>query len=128
MNKNHVTVSVFAIKYAIDDNPTSREPLKQLVPDIYVGRNQLQAAFKQITGKTIRRYRMEKRMEAAAAMLAEGAASIKEVAIACGHCDCVSNFTKTFKSMYHVCPEEFVRRHAAVNNVKEMNAPLRKCI
>jgi transcriptional regulator GlxA family with amidase domain len=128
MNKNHVTISVFAIKYAIDKNPISREPLKKLVPDIHVGRNQLQAAFKEITGKTIRRYRLEKRMEAAATMLTVGDASIKEVAIACGHMECVGNFSKLFKAIYKKSPEEWVRQHASSNNIREINVPLKKCI
>ena len=128
MNKNHVTISVFAIKYAIDKNPTSREPLKKLAPDIHVGRNQLQTAFKEITGKTVRRYRLEKRMEVAATMLTIGDASIKEVAIACGHMDCVGNFSKLFKAIYNMCPEEWVRQRASSNNVREINVPLKKCI
>ena len=128
MNKNHVTVSVFAIKYAIDKKPISREPLKELAPDIHVGRNQLQTAFKEITGKTIRRYRLEKRMEAAATMLTVGDTSIKEVAIACGHMDCVANFSKLFKAIYKMSPEEWVRQHAATNNIREINVPLKKCI
>jgi len=128
MNKNHVTISAFAIKYAIDENPTSREPLKELAPDIHVGRNQLQAAFKEITGKTIRRYRLEKRMEAAATMLTVGDASIKEVAIACGHADSIGNFSKLFKAIYNMCPEEWVRQHASVNNVREMTIEFKKCI
>jgi AraC family transcriptional regulator len=128
MYRNHVTQSVFTIKQAIDENPISRDPLKILAPDIHVGRNQLQAAFKEITGKTIRRYRMEKRMEAAAAMLTNGETSVKEVAIACGHCDCLSSFSKLFKAIYHLCPEEWVRKSASSNDVREMNAPLKKCI
>ena len=128
MNKNHVTISVFAIKYAIDKNPISRESLKELAPDIHVGRNQLQAAFKEITGKTIRRYRLEKRMEAAATMLTIGDASIKEVAIACGHVECVSNFSKLFKAIYNMCPEEWVRQRASSNNIREMTIELKKCI
>jgi transcriptional regulator GlxA family with amidase domain len=128
MNKNHVTVCVFAIKYAIDENPISRAPLKTLAPDIHVGRNQLQAAFKQITGKTIRRYRLEKRMEAAATMLLIGEDSIKEVAIACGHAECISNFSKSFKAIHNMCPEEWVRQHAHSNNIREMKTALKKCI
>ncbi len=125
MNSNHVTISVFAIKYAIDENPISREPLKKLAPDIHVGRNQLQTAFKQITGRTIRRYRLEKRMAAAATMLTTGDTSVKEVAIACGHCDCVSNFSKLFKAVYNMSPEEYVRKSASI---RTMNVPLKKCI
>lgn len=128
MNKNHVTICVFAIKYAIDENPFSRIPLKTLVPDIHVGRNQLQAAFKQITGKTIRRYRLEKRMEAAATMLTIGEASIKEVAIACGHAECISSFSKLFKAIYNMSPEEWVRNSASPNNIREMKIELKKCI
>lgn len=128
MNRNHVTVSVFAIKDAIDENPISREPLKKLVPDIHVGRNQLQTAFKEITGKTIRRYRMEKRMEAAASMLTIGDTSVKEVAIACGHCECLSSFSKLFKAIYKMSPEEWVRSNASSQNVRTLDALLKKCI
>ena len=128
MNKNHVTICVYAIKYAIDKNPFSRGPLKTLAPDIHVGRNQLQAAFKEITGKTIRRYRLEKRMEAAASMLTIGDASIKKVAIACGHAECLSSFSKLFRAIYNMSPEEWVRQHASSNNIREMKLELKKCI
>lgn len=128
MNKTHVTIAAFAIKYAIDKNPLSREPLKTIAPGIHVGRNQLQVTFKQITGKTMRRYRMEKRMEAAATLLTIGDASIKEVAIACGHADDISNFSKLFKVIYKMCPEEWVRQRAAQNNIREMTVEFKKCI
>jgi AraC-like DNA-binding protein len=118
MNSTHVIDSVIAIKKAIDENPLNRESLKSLAPEIHIGRNQLLPAFRDITGKTIRRYRMEKRMEAAANMLATGELTIKEVAIYCGHTGVPSSFSKLFKAIYKVAPEEWMRQ-CACNSGKE---------
>ena len=128
MNKNYVNDSVIAIKKAIDENPLSRKTLRTLTPEIYVGRNQLLPAFKQITGKTIRRYRLERRMEAAAKMLATDQVTIKEVAISCGHTGDQSSFSKLFKTVYNMAPEAWVRKNVRSNNIRKTENKLEKCI
>jgi iron complex transport system substrate-binding protein len=127
MTTTHLNDSVMAIKHAIDENPVSRESLKRLAPEIHVGRNQLLPVFKQITGKTIRRYRLEKRMEAAAGMLATGQFTIKEVAISCGHTCDQSSFSKLFKAIHKMAPEEWTRKNARINKVLLMETKIKKC-
>lgn len=128
MNNKHVNDSVIAIKQVIDENPLSRESLKVLAPDIHIGRNQLQSAFKQLTGMTMRRYRMKRRMEAAAEMLATGQYTIKEVAISSGHACDQSSFSKIFRAIHNMAPEEWVRKNASINKVLLLEPKIKKCI
>jgi len=102
--------AVIAIKNAIDANPLKRKAAQELVPNIHIGRNQLQNTFKQISGMTIRSYRLQKRMEAARDMLALGESSVKEVALKCGYRN-QNNFTADYKLVFKMTPAEWLRDH-----------------
>ena len=107
-SSNYISSAADSVQQAIDNNPLSRKSISDLVPDLYVGRNQLQAEFKQLTGLTIKRYRLIKRMEAARDMLATGNVNVKEVAFQCGYKK-QGNFTADFKSIYHQTPLEWLQ-------------------
>ena len=104
--------AVIAIKNAIDANPLKRNSIKELVPDMHIGRNQLQNTFKQITGMTIRSYRLQKRMETARDLLASSESSVKQVALKCGYRK-QNNFTADFKLVFKITPAEWLRDHFA---------------
>lgn len=104
-------VAAQAIKYKIDTNPLSRQPLSKLAPDIYIGRNRLQALFKQLTGKTIRRYRLQKRMEAARELLLTGKMTVKQVALLCGYAK-LNNFSADYKQEFDITPTYWLRNHS----------------
>lgn len=99
-----------AIKHIIDTHPLSREPLSKLAPDIYIGRNRLQSLFKQLTGKTIRRYRLQKRMEAARELLVTGKMTVKQVALLCGYLK-LNNFSADYKQEFDITPTDWLRNH-----------------
>jgi len=102
--------AVIAIKNAIDANPLNRKAAQELVQDIYIGRNQLQNTFKQISGITMRSYRLQKRMEAARDILSSGENSVKQVALKCGYRN-QNNFTADFKVVFKITPAEWLRDH-----------------
>ena len=107
-SNNYISSVARSVQEAIDKNPLSRNRIIELVPDLYVGRNQLQEEFKQLTKLTIKRYRLIKRMEAARDMLATGHVNVKEVAFQCGYKK-QGNFTADFKSIYHQTPLEWIQ-------------------
>ena len=107
-SNNYISSVARSVQETIDKNPLSRNSINELVPDLYVGRNQLQAEFKQLTKQTIKRYRLIKRMEAARDMLATGHVNVKEVAFQCGYKK-QGNFTADFKSIYHQTPLEWIQ-------------------
>ncbi|WP_166437102.1 helix-turn-helix domain-containing protein [Niastella caeni] len=104
---NFIHLAALSVQKAIDSNPLSRKSVTQLVPDLYVGRNQLQTAFKQLTKQTIKRYRLIKRMEAARDLLSSEVESVKEVALQCGYRN-PGNFNKDFKEVFNKTPGEWL--------------------
>lgn len=111
--------AVIAIKNAIDANPFQRTSIQELAPDIHIGRNQLQNTFKEITGLTIRTYRLQKRMEAASNLLSSGERSVKQIAWECGYRN-QNNFTADFKLIFKITPAEWLHNHLDDNpNVTE---------
>ena len=100
--------AAMAIKQAIDNNPLSRKNIYELARDVFVGRNQLQSAFKQISeGKTVRRYRLEKRMEIAKDMLETENWTMKIVSLKCGYKK-QNNFTADFRNVLGVTPSQCI--------------------
>lgn len=100
--------AAIAIKMAIDIDPLKRLPVLEMATDIRIGRNQLQLAFRLITGMTIKRYRLYKRMELARDMLANGGSNIKQVAFRCGYKN-QSNFSTDYKLVFEIAPLDFIK-------------------
>jgi AraC-like DNA-binding protein len=100
------------IRAAIDAKPLSRKSIHDLAPEIHIGRNQLQTAFKHITGTTVKHYRLQKRMEAARDILITGV-TVKQVASKCGY-KRQSNFTRDYKNVFGMTPMEWLRTHYEV--------------
>ena len=111
MPTNFIYDAVMAIKQSIDENPLQRDAVQELEPTIHIGRNQLQHTFKEITGMTIRSYRLQKRMKAAKDMIATGEYSIKQIAMECGYRN-QNNFTADFKLVFKVAPSEWLESHS----------------
>ncbi|MEP7374703.1 MAG: AraC family transcriptional regulator [Chitinophagaceae bacterium] len=109
-----VLETVFALKKEIDSHPLQRKSIPQLLTDLHIGRNILERNFKDITGRTIIRYQLEKRMEAACTLLKEGDMNIQQCAIRCGYRD-QANFTVDFKNIYEQSPSEWLRNHLEYN-------------
>jgi AraC-like DNA-binding protein len=111
MPTNFIYDAVMAIKKSIDENPLQRDAIQELEPTIHIGRNQLQHTFKEITGMTIRSYRLQKRMKAAKDMMAIGENSIKQIAFECGYRN-QNNFTADFKLVFKMAPSEWMEEHS----------------
>ena len=110
MPTNFIYYAVMAIKKTIDDNPFKRNAIQELEPGIHIGRNQLQHTFKEITGMTIRSYRVQKRMTVAKEMMTTGESSIKQIALECGYKN-QNNFTADFKLVFNMAPSEWMQEH-----------------
>jgi AraC-like DNA-binding protein len=110
---NIILDAASAIRNAIDATPLSRKNIHDLVPDIHIGRNQLQRAFKEITGMTAKHYRLLKRMEAARDILMTGV-SVKQAASKCGYKK-QNNFTRDYKYVFNMTPLEWVRQHYVID-------------
>lgn len=110
-----VLETIFALKKEIDTNPLQRKSIPTLISDLQIGRNLLEKYFKEITGKTIIRYQLEKRMEAACALLVDDSMNIQQTAIHCGYRD-QANFTTDFKKIYKQSPSAWQRKHFDTTN------------
>jgi len=107
--------AVLAIKKEIDSQPLQRKSIPQLISPYPFGRNILERNFKDITGKTIIRYQLEKRMEAACELLQEGDMNIQQTAIRCGYRD-QANFATDFKKIFKLSPSEWQRNYFDTTN------------
>jgi len=103
-----ITAAAIAIRDAIIANPLSRKKPSKFAAEYNVDRNKVSPAFKKLTGTTIRRFQLEKLMEVAGKMLLSGK-SVKEVAIDCGYADYQNNFTRSFRKVFGMGPEEWLR-------------------
>ena len=98
------------IKQAIDKNPLSRKKLHILVPGVYVNRNIIQPTFQEAFGLPVSNYRLKRRMETAAVILAaDKYISIQEVAYQCAYKgrNGASNFSRDFKKIYKMTPKQW---------------------
>jgi AraC-like DNA-binding protein len=103
------------VKKLIDANPFVRNTLTILTKDVEIGRNQLQDAFKEITGRTMKRYRLESRMKAASELLLAGG-KVKDVAQKCRYKKYKNNFSRDFRSVYSFPPEQWTQ-HAVITSI-----------
>ena len=54
--------------------------------------------------------------------------TIKEVAISCGHTGDQSSFSKLFKAIHKLAPEEWTRKNACPKTILLMETKINKCI
>lgn len=114
ITSKQVLEAIFALKKEIDNQPLQRKSIPILIIDLPFGRNVLERNFKDIVGKTIIRYQLEKRMEAACALLKDNSLNIQQTAIRCGYRD-QANFSADFKKIYKQSPSEWQRNHFEYN-------------
>jgi AraC-like DNA-binding protein len=104
-----VKAAAVAIRDAILAEPLTKKTPSELAAQYYVDRNKLLQAFKELTGSTIRRFQLEQLMNAASKMLLSGM-TIKEVSIECGYPDYRGNFTRSFKKVFEIAPDEWLHK------------------
>lgn len=89
------------IKYFCEN--ITRDTLGEIV---YLSPGYLAASFKKETGSSLGSYIIERRMEKAKALLAEGKLTVSEVAFAVGY-DNFTYFSRLFKNKVGVMPKEY---------------------
>lgn len=119
-----VVNAVCMLKQQIDSCPVKRNKIPDLLNETAVGTNMIRTAFREITGVTIVQYQMHKRLEKAAAWLADGEYSIQQVAIMCGYKNKLANFSNDFRKVHGVGPREWTRKNNCA--VTEVHAQLQE--
>ena len=109
--------AAIAVKKAVEANPLSREHPTELVPDLKVGKKRLLPVFKQEIGLKFKGFQIKVRLEFASKILLTGK-DIKETAIECGYKGkgCVAHFSRDFKQVFEVGPEEWLKQQLVINN------------
>jgi len=103
-----INAAATSIRDAIIANPISKKTPADFAVEFNADRNKVLPAFKKLTGTTIRRFQLEQLMKAASRMLLSGM-SVKEVAIECGYTTYQNNFTRSFRKVFSMGPEEWLR-------------------
>jgi AraC-like DNA-binding protein len=103
-----INAAATSIRDAIIAKPLSKKTPSDFAAEYNVDRNKVLPVFKELTGTTIRRFQLEQSMKAASKMLLSGM-SVKEVAIECGYTAYQNNFTRSFKKVFSMGPEEWLR-------------------
>ena len=101
--RRRILLVIPAVKQVLDNKNIA--DTKELASCFCIGRNALQAAFKQECGLGIRKYKLKQRMEQATQMLIEGK-GIKEIAFTLKYTQPCA-FTRAFKNYYGVPPTEW---------------------
>ena len=110
--RRRILLVIPAVKQVLDNKNTS--DTKELANCFCIGRNALQAAFKQECGLGIRKYKLKQRMEQATQMLIEGK-GIKEIAFTLKYSESRA-FSRAFKKYYGVLPTEWNETVQTVTN------------
>jgi AraC-like DNA-binding protein len=110
--KKYVLIAIAAILENIGNKPLDDTTTSQLARQVNINRKLLQEGFKEIVGMGIKEYRIMKRMEVAQQLLADGAKSIKEIAVMCRY-KSQSAFTTAFKKLHGVSPTEWQDQNPA---------------
>lgn len=101
-----VLAAIAAVKDYIDMHRLERKTINELAIYGRINRIVLQKSFKEIYGKRIKKYQIEKRMEIACEMLKEDLLNKKEIAIKCGYSK-QNNFSSDFRKVYNMSPTEW---------------------
>ncbi|WP_205508856.1 helix-turn-helix domain-containing protein [Longitalea arenae] len=108
--QSSINDAAISIKEFIDANPLNKLSATELAAKFRVNRYKVLPIFKHLTGATIQHYKLKKCMEEAGNMLLSGM-TVKEAAIECGYQEYHNNFTRSFKKVYTIGPEEWVKKN-----------------
>ena len=88
----------------------SRMTIKEIADQMHVSQTQLKNSFRNYYGNSVYKYIRSKKMEQAAALLAEGQLSVMEIAGMFGYENC-SKFAAAFRGEYGMSPSDYRRQH-----------------
>lgn len=108
--ENNISATVQLIKERIESDLSHDETLEELAAQFHISRYYLAHCYKQITGHSIKNYRMLCRIAAARELLTSTSLSVSEI------CDCIgfsnmSNFSRYFKKELGVSPLHYRTLH-----------------
>ncbi|MBQ9028879.1 MAG: helix-turn-helix transcriptional regulator [Lachnospiraceae bacterium] len=87
-----------------------RITIKEIADQMHVSQTQLKNSFRNYYGNSVYKYIRSKKMEQAAALLAEGQLSVMEIAGRFGYENC-SKFAAAFRGEYGMSPSDYRRQH-----------------
>ena len=87
-----------------------RITIKEIADQMHVSQTQLKNSFRNYYGNSVYKYIRSKKMEQAAALLAEGQLSVMEIAGMFGSENC-SKFAAAFRGEYGMSPSDYRRQH-----------------
>lgn len=98
--------AVWKVKQYIDGHFCENITRDTLGEIVYLSPGYLAASFKRLTGRSLGSYIIEKRVEKAKELLAEGSLTVSEVALAVGY-DNYTYFSRLFKTKTGIMPREY---------------------
>lgn len=107
---NNISSTVQKIKQKIENDLSSEQSLEQLAAEFHVSQYYLAHAYKQVTGYSIKNYRMLCRIAEARELLANTSMSISDISDRIGFPD-TSNFSKYFKKKEGCTPSKYRHIH-----------------
>ena len=87
-----------------------RITIKEIADQMHVSQTQLKNSFRNYYGNSVYKYIRSRKMEQAAALLAEGHLSVMEIAGMFGYENC-SKFAAAFRGEYGMSPSDYRRQH-----------------
>ena len=94
----------------VDENLQSSIALKDLASIASLSPFYFSRAFRRVTGSSPQRYVRQRRLEKAKELLADGSASLADVALTCNFSS-QSSFTRAFTRAFGVAPGKYRERH-----------------
>lgn len=107
---NNISTTIQKIKQKIETNLSSEQSLDELAAEFHISRYYLAHAYKQLTGYSIKNYRMLCRVAEARELLTNTSLSISQISEHIGFSD-TSNFSKYFKKKTGYTPSEYRKIH-----------------
>ena len=111
---NNISSVVQEIKQKIENNLSEEQSLEELADEFHTSQYYLAHAYKQVTGYSIKNYRMLCRMAEARELLLNTALSVSEISEQVGFPD-TSNFSKYFRKKEGCTPTEYRQIHKGEN-------------
>lgn len=102
-----------ALHYAkriLDNNIISAPTLRQLSKLVCLNEFKVKAGFKELFGKSVHAYVIDKRLELARFLMIDGKLSVTEAAVWVGYSN-ISHFADKFRKKYGVNPSEYIKRN-----------------
>ena len=87
-----------------------RITIREIADQMHVSQTQLKNSFRNYYGNSVYKFIRTKKMQKAAALLAEGRLSVMEIAGMSGYENC-SKFAAAFRGEYGMSPSDYRRRH-----------------